>query len=94
MLPVLGQCARKNHSWVLIFLWLNRFSSRVTDAARFMAGREMKVEKTREKYEPYSGFSFADPKAWDIKKRLRAKLDKEEGVLQSDVAVAYSFPMA
>jgi hypothetical protein len=63
---------------------LARLSTRTSDM-------EEKVEKTREKDEPYSGFSFTDPKGFEIKKRLRAQLDREEGILQSDAAVAYSF---
>ena len=39
--------------------------------AESQAKREKAAHDVRERYEPYTGRSFKDPGAWDIKKRLQ-----------------------
>ncbi len=55
---------------------------------------EQRAERTRLEFKPYSGFSFKDPKAWDIKKRLQEQMDSEDTLLRSDMVVFITFGTA
>ncbi len=68
------------------------------EALEKLAARKAKAEKrharTLVEYEPYEGFTFTDPAAWDIKKRLRKTLDDESASLQADSVVLLAFRTA
>jgi HEAT repeat protein/uncharacterized protein YegL len=63
-----------------------------------LAERKAELEKRRrrtaQEYEPFEGFSFKDPKAWDTKKRLRKALDDQDETLQNDSVVLRAFAKA
>ncbi len=59
--------------------------------AERLAGFEEEREQTREAYEPYTGYTFKDPKAWEIKKRLRGQLDQLDEEIAADGVVLLAF---
>ena len=73
-------------------------ASAFLDALARLAERRAALEKrhlrTLTEFEPFEGFSFKDPKAWDIKKRLRKQLDDEDETLQADSVVLLAFGTA
>jgi len=73
-------------------------ASAFIDALEKLAERKAALEKrhrrTQQDFEPFEGFSFKDPKAWDTKKRLRDKLDEQDETLQADSVVLLAFGTA
>jgi uncharacterized protein YegL len=63
-----------------------------------LAARKAKTEdrhaRTKKEYEPFEGFTFTDPKAWDIKKRMRQDLDDQAETMQADSIVLLAFTTA
>ncbi len=55
------------------------------------ADLEERQVRTQKDYEPYEGYTFTDPKAWDIKKRLRKQLDDQAEEIQADGVVLAAF---
>lgn len=70
----------------------------LVDSLEKLAERKTKLEerhhRTKAEYQPYEGFTFTDPKAWDIKKRLRGELDQQAAELQADSVVLLAFGTA
>jgi len=70
----------------------------LVESLQRLAQRKTKTEerhaRTQKEYEPFEGFTFTDPKAWDIKKRLRQDLDDQAEMMQSDSIVLLAFGTA
>lgn len=56
--------------------------------AESQAKREKAAHDVRERYEPYTGRSFKDPGAWDIKKRLQGEMDVADTAVRDEGVVA------
>ena len=70
------------------------FTAALDSLAERVVDLEKQSSRAREAYEPYEGFSFKDPTAWDTKKRLREQMDELDEHLRDDLVVLQMFSAA